>query len=207
MQRTRYIYIYIFEICRMMLKYVFFQHLFLCESHFIFKCAISVLSQLRNYSMCHVCICLFHMCPFGSCLFQTCLYVGMCYGGIHYVCDMQYVKCLKVAMHKFHIGQHFYLIEVYLGLFFVYFIQIYIYDNNNPCDISLCHKLMYKDKISVCYTGTKNMRFTSKTLTPKHVVTPQDLLVSPIGGISGQSLNIVICQYYCNLTVYFNFVM
>ena len=33
----------------------------------------------------------------------------------------------------------------------------------------------------------KYERFTSKTSTPKHVVTPQDLLVSQIGGISGES--------------------
>ena len=33
----------------------------------------------------------------------------------------------------------------------------------------------------------KYERFTLKTSTPKHVVTPQDLLVSPIGGISGES--------------------
>ena len=38
------------------------------------------------------------------------------------------------------------------------YIYIYIYGNNNPCNISLCHKLMYKDNISVCYTGIKNMR-------------------------------------------------
>ncbi|KAI0243158.1 hypothetical protein LSAT2_002717 [Lamellibrachia satsuma] len=36
-------------------------------------------------------------------------------------------------------------------------------------------------------TYEKYDRFTSKTSTPKHVVTPQDLLVSPIGGISGES--------------------